>query len=70
MKLIDGLLASPWNHGFLALMRRFGANPAIDPVGTAMRPHAEPFRVGQKPSLAVMSDEVLDYEAAYDQKTN
>ncbi len=41
-------------------MRRIGANPAIDPVGAAMRPHAKPFRVGQKPSLIFAPSEVAE----------
>ncbi len=41
-------------------MRRISVNPAIDPVVTAMRPHAKPFRVGQKPSLIFAPSEVAE----------
>lgn len=60
VELIDRLQATPWNYGFLPLMRRINANPAIDPVGTASLPATEPFRVGQKPSLIFAPSEVAD----------
>jgi type VI secretion system protein ImpH len=49
---------APWHFGFLALMRRIGADPAIDPIGTARRPSAEPFRLGQQPSLRFAPREI------------
>jgi type VI secretion system protein ImpH len=48
----------PWRIGFFALMRRIGADPAIDPIGTARRPSAEPFRLGQQPSLRFAPREI------------
>lgn len=48
---LERLRAEPWRYGFLSLMRRVSANPRIDPLGAAKLPHAEPFRLGQKPSL-------------------
>ncbi|VXB38833.1 Type VI secretion protein, VC_A0111 family [Burkholderia sp. 8Y] len=48
---LERLQAEPWRYGFLSVMRRIGANPDIEPVGAARRPHTEPFRLGQKPSL-------------------
>lgn len=56
--LLQSLMAEPWRFGFLALLRRIGANAAIDPVGTAPRPHGEPFRLGQQPSLAFAPREI------------
>jgi type VI secretion system protein ImpH len=56
--LLDHLQAEPWRYGFLALMRRIGANPAIDPVGTARLPQAEPFRLGQQPALVFAPREI------------
>lgn len=50
--LISRLQAEPWRHGFLALVRRIGADPRIDPVGRAALPGHEPFRLGQQASLA------------------
>jgi type VI secretion system protein ImpH len=49
---VECLYEQPWRYGFLPLMRRIGADDRIDPIGTARRPGAEPFRLGQKPSLA------------------
>ncbi|MFP3799271.1 type VI secretion system baseplate subunit TssG [Paraburkholderia sp. SIMBA_027] len=60
LDLIERLQEEPWNFGFLALMRRINANGADDPVGTALLPTAEPFRVGQKPSLTFAPREIAD----------
>jgi len=57
-ELIEQLQAEPWRYGFLTLLRRIGADPGIDPVGTARRPQAEPFRLGQQPSLAFAPREI------------
>lgn len=59
-ELIEKLQATPWRYGFFALMRRINANPANDPVGTAILPGTEPFRVGQKPSLIFAPSEIAD----------
>ena len=59
-QLIERMMAEPWRYGFFSIMRRINANPAIDPVGTALRPQAEPFRVGQKPSLIFAPSEVAE----------
>lgn len=65
-EMIENLLAEPWNYSFFALMRRICANPAIDPVGTACQPQAEPFRLGQKPSLAFAPSEIADARIKHD----
>ncbi|KGS33757.1 type VI secretion system baseplate subunit TssG [Burkholderia pseudomallei] len=52
------LRAEPWRYGFLALLRRIGADARIDPIGKARRPQAEPFRLGQQPSLAFAPREI------------
>ncbi|WP_277182913.1 type VI secretion system baseplate subunit TssG [Caballeronia sp. BR00000012568055] len=62
--MLEHLRAEPWRYGFLSLMRRIGARPELDPVGTAMRPSAEPFRIGQKPSLIFAPSEVASAEEA------
>lgn len=54
----ERLQAEPWRYGFLTLLRRIGADARIDPVGTARRPRAEPFRLGQQPSLAFAPREI------------
>jgi type VI secretion system protein ImpH len=55
---IARLQAEPWRYGFLPLLRRIGADSRIDPVGTAQRPQTEPFRLGQRPSLAFAPREI------------
>ncbi|REG49306.1 type VI secretion system ImpH/TssG family protein/type VI secretion system VasI/ImpG family protein [Paraburkholderia sp. BL6669N2] len=57
---VERLMAEPWRYGFISLLRRIGADPHIDPVGTARRPQAEPFRLGQAPSLAFAPREIAD----------
>jgi type VI secretion system protein ImpH len=59
---LERLQSRPWDYGFIPLMRRIGADPAIDPIGTARRPYAEPFRLGQKPSLAFAPSEIASAE--------
>jgi type VI secretion system protein ImpH len=56
--LIERLQTEPWRYGFFALMRRIGANPEIDPIGTALLPQAEPFRLGQQPGLVFAPREI------------
>ena len=54
----------PWHYGFTALLRRIGADPRINPMGTAPRPQTEPFRLGQSPSLAFAPREIGDVKEA------
>ncbi|VXC32298.1 Type VI secretion system protein ImpH [Burkholderia sp. 8Y] len=56
--LLERLQAEPWRFGFLPLLRRIDADARLDPIGTAKRPHAEPFRLGQQPSLIFAPREV------------
>jgi len=58
--VIAHLEAEPWRYGFIALMRRINANPAIDPVGTARLSATETFRLGQKPSLIFAPREIAE----------
>lgn len=62
---LERLQAEPWRYGFLSLLRRIGADPRIDPVGTAQRPQAEPFRLGQQPSLAFSPREIASVGPAH-----
>lgn len=64
--LLEHLQAEPWRYGFLALMRRIDANPAIDPVGTARLPQAEPFRLGQQPGLVFAPREIARAGVTHD----
>jgi len=63
-EFIKHLQAEPWRYGFLTLLRRIGADPRIDPPGTARRPQAEPFRLGQQPSLAFAPREIAGVSEA------
>ncbi|MDR6390868.1 type VI secretion system baseplate subunit TssG [Paraburkholderia phenoliruptrix] len=58
--LLENLHSTPWRHGFLALLRRLNANLAMGPIGTALLPDAENFRLGQKPSLIFAAAEIAD----------
>ncbi|WP_321963532.1 type VI secretion system baseplate subunit TssG [Paraburkholderia sp. J7] len=57
-EMLERLQREPWDFGWLALMRRIGADRTIDPVGTALRPLAEPFRLGQTPGLSFAPSEI------------
>ncbi|WP_409017479.1 type VI secretion system baseplate subunit TssG [Caballeronia sp. LZ008] len=61
-EMSERLQDEPWRYGFLSLMRRIGANPKIDAIGTAARPSAEPFRLGQQPSLAFAPREIASVD--------
>ncbi|AOJ69140.1 type VI secretion protein [Burkholderia sp. MSMB2042] len=63
-RMLERLKAEPWRYGFLTLLRRVGANPRLDPIGTAKRPRAEPFRLGQQPSLAFAPREIASVGGA------
>ncbi|BBQ01137.1 hypothetical protein BSFA1_62650 (plasmid) [Burkholderia sp. SFA1] len=55
---IERLQTQPWTYGFLPVMRRLGAAPELDSIGTAKRPRTEPFRLGQQPSLTFAPREI------------
>ncbi|QNB14644.1 type VI secretion system baseplate subunit TssG [Paraburkholderia tropica] len=57
-EMLEQMQAEPWQFGFLSLMRRLGANPDLAPIGLAQRPRAEPFRLGQQPSLTFAPREI------------
>ncbi|WP_250536694.1 type VI secretion system baseplate subunit TssG [Caballeronia sp. AZ10_KS36] len=57
-RTLERLQTEPWRYGFLSLMRRIGAARNVEAVGAARRPQAEPFRLGQKPSLTFAPREV------------
>lgn len=59
-ELLDKLRAEPWRYGFLSLLRRLGADSRIPPIGRARRPQAEPFRLGQQPSLTFAPREIAE----------
>lgn len=59
-ELIERLRTEPWRYGFLSLLRCLGANSRIPPIGRARLPQAEPFRLGQQPSLAFAPREIAE----------
>ncbi|OTP75466.1 type VI secretion system baseplate subunit TssG [Caballeronia sordidicola] len=61
-ELINKLRAEPWKYGFLSLLRRLGADSRLPPIGQAQRPQAEPFRLGQQPSLAFAPREIAEID--------
>jgi type VI secretion system protein ImpH len=65
-QLLQSLQAEPWKHSFFALVRRIGADPRIDPIGTARLPQTEPFRLGQVPSLAFAPSEIARVSVEHD----
>lgn len=62
--LVEQLQDEPWRYGFLALLRRIGADRRIDRIGTATRPRAEPFRLGQQASLFFAPSEIANVREA------
>jgi type VI secretion system protein ImpH len=59
-QLLEKLYAEPWRYGFLSLLRRLGADSRIPPIGCARRPQAEPYRLGQQPSLTFAPREIAE----------
>ena len=51
--------AQPWRHGFVGLLRTTAAqHPHLPPIGRALLPRQEPFRLGQLPSLVFSPREI------------
>jgi type VI secretion system protein ImpH len=57
---LDGLLSETWRYGFFSLLRRVAAIGNLHSIGTTQLPAAEPFRIGQRPSLTFAPREVAD----------
>jgi len=63
-QLFDELAHEPWKHDFFALLRRVDALwPDEARLGTALRPSAEPVRLGQDPELDFAPAAVMSFEA-------
>lgn len=59
--LLLRLRQTPWKFGFTALMRRIGAlHPQRPPIGQALRPQQEPFRLGQAAALTFAPREIAE----------
>jgi type VI secretion system protein ImpH len=51
-RLFEQLAAEPWAHDFFAVLRQFeNLSPNTPRLGKALRPTAEPLRLGQDPEL-------------------
>ncbi|TDM05865.1 MAG: type VI secretion system baseplate subunit TssG [Ideonella sp. MAG2] len=58
-------LESPWQYGFLALLRRISAeHPEWPLLGEASSPRQEAVRIGQVPSMSFAAREVASLDAA------
>jgi type VI secretion system protein ImpH len=63
-RFFDALAREPWHHDFFAALRRIDALwPDEARLGTALRPGAEPVRLGQDPELDFAPAGVMSFEA-------
>jgi type VI secretion system protein ImpH len=63
-RLFDDLAREPWAHDFFAVLRRIDALwPDEARLGTALRPSAEPVRLGQDPELDFAPAAVMSFDA-------
>jgi len=62
--LFDALAREPWAHDFFALLRRIEGLHCQNPrLGAALRPSAEPVRLGQDPELDFAPAAVMSFRA-------
>lgn len=57
---LEDAAAAPWDHGFMPLLRAISAQESGPPVGEAVRPQQESFRLGQQPSLVFAPREIAN----------
>ena len=63
-RLFDELAREPWAHDFFALLRQIeGLSGSAPRLGSALRPSAEPVRLGQDPELDFAPAAVMSYQA-------
>ena len=63
-RLFDALAHEPWAHDFFALLRQIeGLSPRLPRLGAALRPSAEPVRLGQDPDLDFAPAAVMSFRA-------
>ncbi len=63
-QLFDDIAREPWAHDFFAVLRRIDALwPDEARLGTALRPGAEPVRLGQDPELDCAPAAVMSFDA-------
>lgn len=63
-RLHERLAAEPWAHDFFAVLRQIEAfSPAQPRLGQALRPSAEPIRLGQDPELDFAPAALMSFTA-------
>jgi len=63
-RLFEAVARQPWSHDFFALLRQIDAlHPAAPRLGTALRPSAEPVRLGQDAELDFAPAAVMSFQA-------
>ncbi len=63
-RLFDSLSAAPWAHDFFAVLRQIETlAPASPRLGRALRPSAEPLRLGQDPELDFAPAALMSFKA-------
>jgi type VI secretion system protein ImpH len=64
-RLFERLAAEPWAHDFFAVLRQIESlSPASPRLGAALRPGAEPLRLGQDPELDFAPAALMSFRAA------
>lgn len=62
-RLFDALAAEPWAHDFFAVLRQIESLAPSEPrLGTALRPGAEPIRLGQDPELDFAPAAIMSFK--------
>jgi type VI secretion system protein ImpH len=62
-RLFDALALAPWSFDFFAVLRRVeGLSPDLPRLGTALRPSAEPLRLGQDAELDFAPAAVMSFQ--------
>ncbi len=62
-RLHEALAAEPWAHDYFATLRKINAlNPQQPRLGSALRPSAEPIRLGQDPELDFAPAGVMSFK--------
>ena len=63
-RLFDSLATEPWAHDFYAVLRQIESlSPALPRLGRALRPSAEPLRLGQEPELDFAPAALMSFKA-------
>lgn len=64
-RFMDALASEPWSHDFFALLRQIeNLSPASPRLGAALRPAAEPIRLGQDPDMDFAPAAVMSFRAS------